>query len=218
MGIARRMGKQTCDLSVIHVMLTYSTVSNILVISVRSSLSCQTKRRNISKSLLCFCRANTNVFMNRMWAGIESHMAIVCASLPALNHFSRQVLRSSHIGSSLKSWTQKRSEHSSASRSKGYNQTTSQTGSEPAYEFSHQTGAQKKLHITQDVKLEDFLDDKRFDLIREDDTEWTQGTISIDEEALEQSNRSRTWLEDDASGYGSHSHEEDSSWAWRRHP
>jgi hypothetical protein len=100
------------------------------------------------------------------------------------------------------SWSSKHGGSGSGIRSKGYDRSTSRTGSELAYDARRPRGNQKALHVVQDVKLEEFLDDKRYDLYPGGDTEgrWERGTNFIDEETIEPPQSSRTWLEDDTSG------------------
>jgi hypothetical protein len=151
-----------------------------------------------------------------IWTGIESHMAIVCASLPAMNHFFKNVLKDSVMSTGFKTWSNKNSGSGSGTRSKGYDQTTSQTDNSQTYDATRTIETQKGIHVVQDVKLEEFLDDERYDLYKEENDDrnrqWARGTNFIDEETLSPPKTSNTWLEDDtSSGDDAHPQRQESS-------
>jgi hypothetical protein len=93
-----------------------------------------------------------------IWTGIEAHMAIILASLPALKHFFHRTLKDSSISSRLKSMTRRH-------RESGYDRTGSQGNSE-ANEGTQEdyTNNKRSIHVVQEVRLEDFLNDKRYDV------------------------------------------------------
>jgi hypothetical protein len=128
-------------------------------------------------------------------------MAIVCASLPAMNHFFKNILQDSRIGSAMRSWSNKNSAGSSGSRSrsKGYDHNTSQSGTDMAFNDKKQSDNQKGIHVVQEVKLEEFLNDKNYDSHGGNDMQWTRGTNFIDQESMNPPKAMNTWLEDDTS-------------------
>ena len=132
-------------------------------------------------------------------------MAVVCASLPAMNHFFRNVLQETKIGSAMKSWSNKYSAGSSdsRSRSKGYGRTTSQTDDDRPFDSARPHNAQKSIHIVQEVKLEEFLDDKKYDrrytTESDEDKQWAKGTNFVDQVSVVPPKGANTWLEDDTS-------------------
>jgi len=140
-----------------------------------------------------------------IWTGIESHMAIVCASLPAMNHFFKNILQDTRLGSAVKSWSHKYSGGSSGSRSrsKGYEETTSHSGTEIPQKGRGPLESQKGIHVVQDVRLKEFLDDKTYDHLAEgkehDERQWARGTNFIDQESINTPKAVNTWLENDTS-------------------
>lgn len=137
-----------------------------------------------------------------IYTGIEAHLAVVCASLPAMNHFFRNVLKDTQVGSAIKSWTLKYSGGSSRSRSKGYGETNSLSGDELGTLHQQRTQDHKGIHVVQEVKLEEFMNDRSYDLnfrIEEsEETKWAQGTNFVDQISVVPK-AANTWLEDDTS-------------------
>jgi hypothetical protein len=144
-----------------------------------------------------------------IWSGIESHVAVIIASLPALNHFFGYV-KAGTVVSGLKyggSKTDGSTGLSSSMTRKGYGRTTSGTDSQIGYDAKSPQVYDRAIHVTHDIKLEEFMNDKRLDLSQRppnvDDPRWTGTTRFDDEEALRREKRpgtGATWLEDDTSG------------------
>ncbi|KIW05544.1 hypothetical protein, variant [Verruconis gallopava] len=136
-----------------------------------------------------------------IWSGIESHVAIIVASLPALNHFFGYV-KAGKVVSGLKYGTSR----TGGSSRKGYDQTTSQTNSQIGYESKTAEAYDRAIHVTHDVRLEEFVNDKRYDLYNPsdfDDQPWTNSSRFDDVETTAErtpEQTSTTWLEDDTSG------------------
>jgi hypothetical protein len=131
-------------------------------------------------------------------------MAVVCASLPAMNHFFRNVLQDTQFGSAMKSWTNKYSDGSSKSRSKGYGKSGSKSGDEDLFSSRDASKNQKGgIHVVREIKLEEFLDDKRYDLYHGSEEieprPWARGTNFIDQDSVTPMKEPNTWLEDDTS-------------------
>jgi hypothetical protein len=121
-----------------------------------------------------------------VWTGIEAHMAVVLASVPALNHFFRRTLKDTSISSRLKTFTHRRYES-------GYDRTQSQSDSEIKGSTQHDyVNENKAIHVVQEVHLEESLRDKSYDLRP------GQGRgVNIDEEAMQKDRRA--WLDDGTS-------------------
>ena len=141
-----------------------------------------------------------------IWSGIESHVAIIIASLPALNHFFGYV-KAGTVISSLK-YGGSKTDGSTLSR-KGYGRTTSGTDSHIGCDAKSVEAYDRSIHVTHDIKLEEFLQDERFGGNPKppnvDDPRW--GTKFDDNDATPLSpsaekrpDTSTTWLEDDTSG------------------
>ena len=60
-----------------------------------------------------------------MLSGIEAHVAVIIASIPALNHFFRKTYKESTLGSRLKNITKRQQ-----TTNNGYDRTGSRTNSE----------------------------------------------------------------------------------------
>ncbi|KIW00259.1 uncharacterized protein PV09_08149 [Verruconis gallopava] len=137
-----------------------------------------------------------------IWTGIESHMAIVCASLPALNHFFRNVLKDETLTSGIRSWSNKYSKSSSGSKSKDYGHGTSQSSSLPTNVPWMSSDPKMGVIVTKSVQLEEVICDKKYNLRNSDlesaGDQWTQGVNFVDQDSYVPRS-SNTWLEDETS-------------------
>ena len=142
------------------------------------------------------------------WSGIESHVSIIIASLPALNHFFGYV-KAGTVVSGLRYGSKVNDSNLSSTR-KGYGRTTSGTDSQIGYDAKSPEVFDRAIHVRHDIKLEEFMNDKQYDIQSKppnvDDPRWANGTRFDDEEvALAPTKEKRpatatTWLEDDTSG------------------
>lgn len=143
-----------------------------------------------------------------IWSGIESHVAIIIASLPALNHFFGYV-KAGTVVSGLR-YGSKVNDSTGMSSRKGYGRTTSGTDSQIGYDAKSPEVYDRAIHVRHDIKLEEFMNDKQYDIPSKapnvDDPRWAAGSRFDDEEiALTPKGEKRpatatTWLEDDTSG------------------
>ena len=88
-----------------------------------------------------------------IWTGIEAHMAVIIASLPALNHFFRRILKESSISDRFKSVTQGR--RYGSRYGSGYNKTANSTMNQT------DTSDKQVIHVTQKVHLEECARNSR---------------------------------------------------------
>lgn len=110
-----------------------------------------------------------------IWTGLEAHMAVIIASLPALNHYFRRVLKESSISDRFKSIAT-RGRYASRYGS-GYNKTVNST-------VGDHTNASDKgvIHVTQEIQLRESVRDSKY--------EQKMGhSVSIDEEAMRKDKR-----------------------------
>jgi hypothetical protein len=126
-----------------------------------------------------------------VWTGIEAHMAVMCASVPALNHFFRRALQDSSIASRLKSLTRRE-------RGSGYDRTQSRSnGDYDQQTKSNYTKNKGSIHVVQEVHLEEFLNDKQYDLDLAQNESGRRVTSHEEQVARKEA---RAWLDDDTSG------------------
>jgi hypothetical protein len=116
-----------------------------------------------------------------IWTGLEAHMAVIIASLPALNHFFRKVLRDTSISDKFKSATQR---FGGAGYGSGYNKTAnSKLG-------DNNTNASDKavIHVTNEIHLEERSKDSHHR-----NEHKTGHNVNIND--LEMSRDRRAWLD-----------------------
>jgi hypothetical protein len=145
-----------------------------------------------------------------IWSGIESHVAIIIASLPALNHFFGYV-KAGTVASGLRYGGSKTSDSTGLSTRKGYGRTTSNTDSHIGHDVKSPEAYDRAIHVRHDIKLEEFMNDERYDVggkpVNGNDPRWAGGTRFIDDEeaALTPTKEKRpatgtTFLDEDTSG------------------
>jgi hypothetical protein len=114
-----------------------------------------------------------------IWTGIEAHFAVIIASLPALNHFFRKILKESSISDRFKSVTQGR--RYGSRYGSGYNKTANST-------LNHTEASDKAvIHVTQEIHLEESKRQSR----RESKM---SHKVDIDEVAMKKDRRA--WLDE----------------------
>ncbi|KIW06153.1 uncharacterized protein PV09_03315 [Verruconis gallopava] len=124
-----------------------------------------------------------------VWTGIEAHMAVVLASLPALNHFVRKSWNDSSLSSRLRYFTDRHGSRFSS----GYKRTQSKSNSEWDGNTQRELANDKQgIHVVQEVHLEEFLRDKSYD-----DRSGGRNGVNIDEEAMKKDRRA--WLDETTS-------------------
>ena len=121
---------------------------------------------------------------------IEAHMAVIIASLPALNHFFRKILKDTSISDRFKSVTT-RGRYAPGYGS-GYNKTGNSTNAD------NRTDASDKavIHVTQEIQLEESTRDSRYEhksghsigiddkAIRRDRRAWLDGASSDEDDSI----------------------------------
>jgi hypothetical protein len=94
-----------------------------------------------------------------VWTGIEAHAAVIIASVPAMKYFFRKVLKDSSSSSRLKGLTKYGS---------GFDRMESATNSEDDQNTkSHYAKNKGSIYVVEDVHLEELLNDKNHDLVRQ---------------------------------------------------
>ena len=114
-------------------------------------------------------------------------MAVIIASLPALNHFFRKVLRDTSISDRFKSAT------SRGRYAPGYGSGYNKTGGNST--IGDRTDASDKavIHVTQEIQLEESARDSRYDgkagniddeAMRRDRRAWLDGASSDEDDSI----------------------------------
>ena len=91
-----------------------------------------------------------------MLSGIEAHVAVIIASIPALNHFFRKTYKESTLGSRLKNITKRQQ-----TTNNGYDRTGSRTNSEmnAEHKVAYEVPRKGSVHanVRTQLHLKDFL-------------------------------------------------------------
>lgn len=85
-----------------------------------------------------------------IWTGLEAHMAVIIASLPALNHFFRKILQDTGISDKFKTVTQRLG---GAGYGSGYNKTANSKLGDSKTDASDKA----VIHVTKEIHLEEQL-------------------------------------------------------------
>jgi hypothetical protein len=103
-----------------------------------------------------------------MWTGIEAHVAVIIASLPALNHFFRRIIIQPNLSDKFTSASHHLGKR--LHKSSGYNKTSNST-----FGDHNDSNDDRIMYATQDVQLETLPGDR-------DHEKQTCNVVSDDEE------------------------------------